>query len=48
LPQVPDAVAARGPPDDGILHDDDPLPLQQGLDRVELDPDPEIPDRLVG
>ena len=44
--QVPDAVAARRSADDGIFHDHDLFPGQQGPDGVQLDAHAEIPHGL--
>ena len=40
--------AAGGSPDDGIFDDDHPFSFQDRADRIEFDPDPEIPHTLGG
>src|SRR5437660_4362143 len=43
-----DDLPAGRAPHNGIVHDDDALPFQHLLNRIELNLDPEMPDALFG
>src|SRR5919206_510651 len=48
LAQHPDERALGVAPDDRVVHDDQPLAADDVAQRVELEPDAELADRLAG